>query len=119
MSHNFMLLKGNRKHFFIGAVAYILFSLLIDLRNYLVNGEIFIVSGDILDSIHFYSSIPGFIPSFILILIIYQNIHNYDYYFLWTSSLLFNSLFYGILLYLLIPYIKKIVRHKNNGNNKL
>jgi hypothetical protein len=114
-----MLMKGNRKHFFIAALVYILFSLVIDLRNYLVNGEIFIESGDILDSINYYSSIPGFIPSFILILIIYQNIHNYDYYFLWTSSLLFNSLFYGILVYFFIPYIKKLIRHKNIGNNKL
>lgn len=117
--HSPIFMNRYRKHFFIAAIVYILFSVLIDLRNYLVNGEIFIVNGDILDSLHFYLNIPGRIISFILIFIVYQNIHNYDFYFLWASSLLFNSLLYGFLVYLLVPYIIKLIRRDNINNNKL
>jgi hypothetical protein len=100
------------KYILIAASIYLLFSLSIDLRNYIVYGDIFIVSGDLLDSLNFYFDLPGGVPAVFLTFIVYQNIHNYDSYFLWIFILLFNSIFYGIVTQLIYNSFKKILQTK-------
>jgi hypothetical protein len=101
-----------KKYFMIAASIYLLFSLSIDLRNYIVYGDIFIVSGDLLDSLNSYFALPGGAPAILLTFIVYQNIHNYDSYFLWIFVLLFNSIFYGIVTQLIYNFFKKILQTK-------
>ena len=95
-------MKTNKKWFLIGALLYAIFFLGVDLKNLNSNGAFFIVNEDFMDKLKFYSELPGFIPSFVLILIIYQNIHNYDSYVLESFMLLFNSIIYGLIAW----YIK-------------
>jgi len=104
-------MKGDKKYFLIAASIFLLYSLSVDLRNFLENGDVFVVNGDIFDSINFYLSIPGVILSFIPVLIVYQNIHNYDFYFMWSFALIFNGIFYGTVFYFLYPFIKKYLKN--------
>ena len=77
------------------------------------------VSGDLLDRAKFYSSVPGAIPAFALILLVYRNIHNYNYWVSETATLLFSSVFYGFALSCLL-YIKKWTKAQqlNRGDRK-
>jgi len=101
-----------KKYFMIAASIYLLFSLSINLRNYIVYGDIFTVSGDLLDSLNFYFALPGGALAILLTFIVYQNIHNYDSYFLWIFVLLFNSIFYGIVTQFIYNSFKKILQTK-------
>jgi hypothetical protein len=111
-------MKRDKKYFIIAATIFLILSLIIDLRNYMANGAIFVINGDIYDTVKFYLGLPGLTLSNIIILIIYQNIHNYSFYFMWSLALLLNSIIYGYLFYFAFPFLKKsLVWGRNKANN--
>lgn len=107
--------KRHKKHFFISSLFIFLFLISIDLKNYFMNGDIFITNGDFLDSISSIIEIPGVIISSTIVLIVYSNIHNYNSYVLWVSSIVFNTIFYGLIFYFLFPMVLNIIKNKFNA----
>ena len=80
--------------------------LLIDLKNFLHNGAPFVIDDDLLDKFKFYATLPGLILAFLVILAVYQNIHNYDYFVMESIRILASSLLYGwILKTILVRFI--------------
>ena len=80
----------------IAAGIFILVYVAIHLKNYFQVGYLFaVVNGDPFDSAFQLISIPGYIPTFILIIVIFHNIHNYPLWFLEVFSLIFNCIIYG------------------------
>jgi len=78
------------------ASIYLLIYIAIHMKNYFQVGELFeVIKGDSFDKAFQFISIPGFIPTFLLIVLVFQNIHNYPTWFLELFSLVFNCLFYG------------------------
>ena len=79
----------------------IVFSLLmvvfvmIDLKNAIQNGAPFVINNDVLDRLKNYATIPGSFLSSLVILVIYQNVHSYDYYVMESIALLSSSALYG------------------------
>ena len=107
-------MRRNKRYFFIPAIIVLLFLLLIDLKNYLLNGEIFITQGDFFDSISSFIEFPGTLLVTLIVLIVYKNIHNYDFYFMWALALVLNTLFYGLLVYFFFPLIYNYMKDRNN-----
>ncbi len=88
--------KEDIKRMVLVATIYLLVYVAIHLKNYLQVGELFgIIKGDNFDKAFQFISIPGFIPTFMLIVLIFQNIHNYPSWFLEIFTFIFNCLFYG------------------------
>ena len=63
-------MKPNKKYFFVAASIFVMFFLSVDLKNYISNGAIFVVTGDIFDKVQNFLEYPGEIISYVLILII-------------------------------------------------
>jgi len=103
---------SKRSIFLITAIAVALFFIAIDLRNHLINGASFVVNDDILDKIKFYLNIPGFVIGFLFIMVIYQNIHNYNYYVIETVSIISSSLIYGWIASIIV------IKFKNSSNKQ-
>ncbi|HEX2961046.1 MAG TPA: hypothetical protein VHO43_04600 [Ignavibacteriales bacterium] len=110
-------MKGNKLTFIVFAVIFLFISLGIDMRNVISNGEIFRMNGDFLDQIHFYLQIPGAIPVFLVVRLFFKDSHAYNFYFLWSLTLLLNCLFYGFAGYWIYPAVKNLFgyRQKNAG----
>lgn len=102
-------MKKNKITFIVFAVIFLIISLGIDMRNAIANGEIFRLSGDMLDQVHFYLQIPGSIPTFLVVWLFFKNGHAYNFYFLWSITLLLNCLFYGYAGYWIYPAIKNLI----------
>lgn len=83
----------------------------IDLKNIISNGAAFTVNDDIFDKFKFYATIPGYVPAFLIIFIVYQNIHNYNFYVIELITLLCSSILYGWI----IAYVVTKVRSKKDG----
>ncbi|HEX2865698.1 MAG TPA: hypothetical protein VHO03_01585 [Ignavibacteriales bacterium] len=102
-------MKKNKITFIVFAVVFLLISLGIDMRNAVANGEIFRMNGDLLDQIHFYLQIPGAILPFLFVWLFFKNSHAYNFYTLWSITLLLNCLFYGFAGYWLYPAVKNLI----------
>jgi len=103
--------------FLISSICFIIFFLVIDLKNYYTNGASFVVTGDIFDTLKHYLTIPGSIPSFIVILIVYNNIHNYNYIVMESVTLLSSSILYGFVISLFIRNRKKVSNENKSTNS--
>ena len=79
----------------IASFCFLLCFVIVDLKNYLKNGAPFIVNDDIFDKLKFYLNLPGEMVGFLIIIIVYQNIHNYDFYAIETISFISSSILYG------------------------
>jgi|GEM_PF-4190511 len=99
----------------IAASCFLFIYLAMHLKNYLLVGlPLFVVKGDVFDQIFQMISFPGQIPAYILILIVFRNIHNYPMWFSESLSLICNCLFYGYVFGKVFPVIvSKIKRRKS------
>ena len=113
-----IIMKRNKITFIVFAVIFLVISLGIDMRNAVSNGQIFIMNGDFLDQMHFYLQIPGSIPTFLVVWIFFKNMHAYNFYFMWSFTLLFNCLFYGYAGYLIYPKIKSFITSKRGNTSR-
>jgi hypothetical protein len=87
------------KRILIAASFYLTFYIAIQQKNYVQVGEVFgVIKGDDFDYIFRFLSLPGFIPTFLMIVIIFQNIHDFPWWFLEFFSLIFNCIFYGYMI---------------------
>ena len=94
-------MNSNRKAFIVVSVCFLSCFLVIDLKNYIVNGSSFIVTGDAFDTLKYYLTIPGYYPTFFIILLMGQNVHNYNYFIMEIFTLLLSSSMYGWVVSLL------------------
>ncbi len=104
-------MKNKRVIVIIVASFFLVSFLLIDLKNYYYYGAPYITSDDTLDHVKSYLTTPGMIVSFIIVLLIYRNIHDYNYYVVETVALLTSSILYGWLAAILVMRRSK---HKKN-----
>ena len=93
-----------RKVFLIASSVFFLLFALVDLKNHLRNGALYIINDDLFDKIKFYMNLPGYFIGFLVIILVYHNIHNYDSYVLEAVTLVFSSVLYG--------WITSIISHK-------
>lgn len=84
-----------RKSLLIYSACFLAVFLIIDFKNYISNGAVFIVTGDIIDQFKHYATLPGTILAFIVLIVVYQNIHNYDFVVLEGITLISSSILYG------------------------
>jgi hypothetical protein len=63
----------------------------VDLKNYFVNRAPFYVSDDLFDKFKIYATIPGAIPAFFIVLLVYQNAHAFNFYVLESITILLIS----------------------------
>lgn len=106
-------MKRNKITFIVFAVVFLFISLGIDLRNAVSNGEIYRMNGDFLDQIHFYLQIPGAIPVFLVVRLFFKNAHAYNFYSLWSITLLLNCIFYGFAGYWIYPAVKNFITSRS------
>lgn len=90
------------KIFLITFWGFLTFFALVDLKNYLNNGASFVVSEDIFDKLKSYLEFPGMVAGFLVVMIVYQNIHNYDFYVLEAVSITTSSMLYGWIMSLVL-----------------
>lgn len=105
-------MKRNKLAFIVFAVIFLIISLGIDMRNAVSNGEIYRMNGDFLDQVHFYLQIPGALPIFLIVWLFLKNSHAYNFYLLWSLTLLLNCLFYGFAGYWIYPAFKNFITSK-------
>ncbi len=100
----------------IAASCFLFIYLVIHLKNYILVGlPLFVVKGDIFDQIFQTINFPGQIPVYIIILIVFRNIHNYPMWFSEGFSLIGNCLFYGYMFGKVLPALaSKIKRRKSD-----
>jgi hypothetical protein len=68
-------MNAKRRLFLITSVSLAVVFTAVDLKNYLVNGAPFYVSDDLFDKFKIYATMPGAIPAFFIVLLVYQNAH--------------------------------------------
>ena len=100
-------MKRDNKYFVYTTSIFLIFFLISDLILYQMNGKLSIGSNDNFGTLIYYLKMPGSIIGAFLTIIIYQNIHNYDFYFLWIVSIIFSSVIYGLLFYYLYPGLRR------------
>src|SRR6185437_13364373 len=84
------------KYWIPGVAIFVFAYLAIHLKNLLQVGHFyFVINGDAYDSLFNYLSFPGEIISFIGIVVVFRNIHNYSFAFSETVSFVSNCVVYG------------------------
>jgi hypothetical protein len=92
----------HKKTFLIASGSFLVFFALVAFKDFLVNGAFYIVSGDVLDGIDYYLIMPGSFLAFLLNIIVYQNIHDYNPYTVLLLGSIFSSFFYGWIVSIII-----------------
>jgi len=99
-------MKKDIKRILVAASCFFLVYVAIHFKNYLQVGKLFIViKDDVFDKCVFYINLPGQIPAFLLIITIFQNIHNYPWWFSEGLSLILNCIIYGYVFGKIVPTV--------------
>lgn len=93
----------------IGASIYFVLYVAIHFKNYYQVGDLFgVIKGDGFDRAFELLSMPGFIPMFMMVILIsYKAFHNTPQWFLEIFSLTFNCIFYGYFFYFIVNKLRK------------
>jgi hypothetical protein len=104
------------KKVLLAAACFFFVYVALHLKNYFQVGHLFlVVKGDVFDKAFYYISFPGLIPTVLLIIAIFRNIHNYPLWFLETLSVFFNCAFYGYLFGKLLPTLYAKMKTKKRS----
>jgi hypothetical protein len=96
------------KYWVSGIAIYVAAYFAIHLKNLVQVGHFYLViNGDSYDSLFDYLSMPGEIVSFIGIVVVFRNIHNYPFVFSETISLVSNCVIYGAVSFLICRLFRK------------
>ena len=78
----------------------------VDLKNYLLTGAPFVINDDLLDKFKICATLPGVIPAGAVVLLVYQNVHTYNFYVIECITILSSSLLYGWIVSLIVQKIR-------------
>jgi hypothetical protein len=107
-------MKRKKKYFILPVLLFLLVYFLVHLKNYFQVGYFYtVIKDDIFDKFFYYLEMPGSIPGFLLVILIYQNVHNYNDCVAEILITVFNCLFYGFIFWFFGPLIISFLRRES------